>query len=121
MSLVCRKTVQPTPTNYYARRSHFMYCCVGNCTINPNKNNQQNNEEAEALDSAAGTVCACAAEWDFANDENPDVPPHNADPEHEEEVVQPLQFPFTPAGMTGFRDAGPNLKNEEPNELKRKP
>ena len=53
--------------------------------------------------------------------ENPDVPPHNADPEHEEEVVQPLQFPFTPAGMTGFRDAGPNLKNEEPNELKRKP
>ena len=86
MSLVCvcRKTVQPTPTNYYARRSHFMYCCVGNCTINPNKNNQQNNEEAEALDSAAGTVCACAADWDFANDENPDVPPHNADPEHED-------------------------------------
>ena len=40
--------------------------------------------KAEALDSAAGTVCACAAEWDFANDENPDVPPHNADPEHED-------------------------------------
>ena len=76
------------------------------------------NEEAEALDSAAGTVCACAAEWDFANDENPDIPPHNADPEHEEEVVQPLQFPFTPAGMTGFRDTKPNLENEEPIEVK---
>ena len=93
-----------------------MYCCVGNCTTNPNKNNQQNNEQNEALDNAAGTVCACAADWDFANDENPDIPPHNADPEHEEEVVQPLQFPFTPAGMTGFRDAEPNLQNEESNE-----
>ena len=113
---MCRETGQPIPTNYYARRSHFMYCCVGNCTTNPNKNNQQNNEQNEALDNAAGTVCACAADWDFANDENPDIPPHNADPEHEEEVVQPLQFPFTPAGMTGFRDAEPNLQNEESNE-----
>ena len=93
-----------------------MYCCVGTCTTNPNKNKQRNIEQNEALENAAGTVCACAADWDVANDESPDIPPHNADPEHEEEVVQPPQFPFTPAGMTGFRDAEPNLQNEESNE-----
>ena len=33
-------------------------------------------------------------------------------------MVQPLKLSYTPAGMTGFRDAEPNLENEEPIELK---
>ena len=43
-------------------------------------------------------------------------PATTTDPEHEEAMAQPLKFSFTPAGMTGFRDAEPNLQNEESNE-----
>ena len=101
MKLVCRKTGSPLPTNFYARRSHFMYCCVGNCTSNDktNLNNEQPNCEG-------GTACACAADWAFNNDECPDVPLH-AEAEREEAAATPPQFPFTTDDMSGFRDAEP--------------
>ena len=105
-SLVCRKTGQPLPTNFYARRSHFLYCCVGNCT-SKNKTNLNNDQPR----CAEGTTCACAADWDFNDDESPDVPIH-ADVASEEAAVTRPQFPFTTADMRGFRDAEPTLDIE---------
>ena len=111
ISLVCRKTGRPLPTNFYARRSHFMYCCVGDCTLN-NKTNLDNDQSS----CADGTACTCAADWTFNDDECPDIPPH-ADVASEEAAVTPPQFPFTTAEMRGFRDAEPTPENENEHTL----
>ena len=111
ISLVCRKTGRPLPTNFYARRSHFMYCCVGDCTLNTKTN--LDNDQSSCAD---GTACTCAADWTFNDDECPDIPPH-ADVASEEAAVTPPQFPFTTAEMRGFRDAEPTPENENEHTL----